>query len=253
MPVKPARLFRYPEVGGIYRERIRPEDANLEWLALGEFELPSGAALGPSCWPRHEALLFLCCGKAVAAIADREYPLEHYDVLYVPRGAAFELRNPGRETARIWAARAPAENVHDPFLARFEQVRRQQTRIRRLKGKTVYLMFDVSEPADRLVAGYTFFEPFARSWPPHNHTDQEEIYVFLRGRGSMEVYDRPESLTFVHNVSEGDAVSIPRLNYHPVFSQESPLEFLWVIAGARYWVGDRSADFMSGAVDSVTT
>ncbi len=245
-------LFRYRGVAGLYRERIRPQAGNLQWLALGEYELPSGAAMGPSCWPDHEALLFLWRGEAVVRLADREFPLAHYDALYVPCGAAFELCNPGDETTRIWAARAPAEKAHPAFHARFEDVRCQEARIRRLKGKTVYLMFDVSEAADRLVAGYTFFEPFARSWPPHNHSDQEEIYVFLRGRGSMEVYDKPESLTFVHNVREGDAVSIPRWNYHPVFSQDSPLEFVWVIAGARYWVGDKNRDFMSGTAQSVT-
>lgn len=51
----------------------------------------------------------------------------------------------------------------------------KEERVRRLKGKDVYMMFDVSEGADKLVAGYTFFQPHQRSWPPHNHTDQEEV------------------------------------------------------------------------------
>jgi hypothetical protein len=38
----------------------------------------------------------------------------------------------------------------------------------------------------------------------------------------MEVYEDPQTLSFVHNVGEGDAVTIPFLNYHPVFSQEEP-------------------------------
>ncbi len=115
------------------------------------------------------------------------------------------------------------------------------------------MMFDVSEGADKLVAGYTFFEPYARSWPPHNHTDQEEVYFFIKGHGSMEVYEDPENLTFVHNVNEGDLVTIPFLNYHPVFSQESPLEFIWCIAGERYWVGDKNKDFLKGTGGAITT
>jgi mannose-6-phosphate isomerase-like protein (cupin superfamily) len=122
-----------------------------------------------------------------------------------------------------------------------------------LKGKNVYLVFDVGEKADKLVAGYTFFEPFARSWPPHNHTDQEEAYIFIKGHGSMEVYESPETLTFVHNVGEGDIVTIPFLNYHPVFSQQDPLEFIWCIAGERYWVGDKNKDFMKGTTGPITT
>jgi hypothetical protein len=57
----------------------------------------------------------------------------------------------------------------------------------------------------------------------------------------------------VHNVGEGDAVTIPVLNYHPVFSQDSPLEFIWCIAGARYWVGDKNKDFLQGTAQSITT
>ena len=114
-------------------------------------------------------------------------------------------------------------------------------------------MFDVSEAADKLVAGYTFFEPHARSWPPHNHTDQEETYIFLDGTGAMEVYESPETLSFVRSVKEGDAVTIPYLNYHPVFAQETPLVFLWCIAGERYWIGDKNKEFLKGGSGPITT
>ena len=69
----------------------------------------------------------------------------------------------------------------------------------------------------------------------------------------MEVYESPETLSFVHNVEGGDLVTIPRLNYHPVFSQAEPLVFMWCIAGARYWVGDKHQSFMRGAGSSLTT
>jgi mannose-6-phosphate isomerase-like protein (cupin superfamily) len=174
-------------------------------------------------------------------------------MLYVPKGAAFTISNGATTPLRMWVTRAPAENVHPPHQAQFARVAADESRIRRLKGKDVYLMFDVGEAADKLVAGYTFFQPYARSWPPHNHTDQEEVYIFIKGQGSMEVYESPETLTFVHNVAAGDAVTIPFLNYHPVFSQEAPLEFIWCIAGARYWVGDKNKDFMTGGAASITT
>jgi len=76
-----------------------------------------------------------------------------------------------------------------------------------------------------------------------NHTDQEEVYIFLHGHGSMEVYESPETLSFVHNVKKGDMVTIPFLNYHPVFSQEDPLLFIWCMAGARHGVGDQRRTF----------
>jgi hypothetical protein len=38
-----------------------------------------------------------------------------------------------------------------------------------------------------------------------------------------------------------------------VFSQEDPLQFIWCIAGARYWVGHRNKDFMKGGTGPITT
>jgi oxalate decarboxylase/phosphoglucose isomerase-like protein (cupin superfamily) len=87
----------------------------------------------------------------------------------------------------------------------------------------------------------------------HNHTDQEETYIFLDGTGAMEVYESQETLSFVHSVKEGDAVTIPYLNYHPVFAQETPLVFLRCIAGARYWIGDKNTEFLKGGSGPITT
>ncbi|MBI3470871.1 MAG: 5-deoxy-glucuronate isomerase [Candidatus Solibacter usitatus] len=253
MPVKPAVLLRAGEAPVIYRERFAPASANLQFLSCGEYEIAPGARTQSVAYPGEEALLFSWRGQSCVSLGGHSYALATYDTLYVPRGQSFAISNPGESAARLFVCRAPAENVHPVFHSEWARFSRDEARIRHLKGKDVFLMFDVSEKADKLVAGYTFFEPYARSWPPHNHTDQEEVYIFINGHGSMEVYESPESLTFVHNVKEGDAVTIPFLNYHPVFSQEDPLEFIWCIAGERYWVGDKNKDFMKGTADSITT
>jgi mannose-6-phosphate isomerase-like protein (cupin superfamily) len=192
-------------------------------------------------------------GEAAIEVNGGKFQLQPYDTLYIPLGAEFVLANETGLPAAMIQTSAPAKKAHPAFHSKFTEFSKREDRIRRLNRKNVYMMFDVSESADKLVAGYTFFEPYARSWPPHNHTDQEETYIFIKGHGSMEVYESPEKLTFVHNVSEGDLVTIPFLNYHPVFSQESPLEFIWCIAGERYWVGDKNKAFMNASVDSLTT
>jgi len=114
-------------------------------------------------------------------------------------------------------------------------------------------MFDVAEQANKLVAGYTIYEPQTRAWPPHNHTDQEEVYSFIQGKGAMSVYPDDEHQTFVTSVYTGDNITIPLLNYHPVFSKDESLTFIWCIAGERYWVGDKNEDFMKGKADKITT
>ncbi|MGH9470237.1 MAG: cupin domain-containing protein [Terriglobia bacterium] len=250
---KPGTRFAAEAPRVSYRERFSPREASLLFLSCGEFDVPPGAESRAWSFPGEESLLFMWQGRAEVLLGGRVYELAPYDTLYIPRDASFRLRNANASAARLVHCAAPATNAHPAFHSRFSEFSRQEARIRRLKGKDVYMMFDVSEGADKLVAGYTFFQPRQRSWPAHNHTDQEEVYFFIKGTGAMEVYDAPENLSFVHTVREGDAVTIPFLNYHPVFSQDSPLEFIWCIAGERYWVGDKKKEFMTGGAGPITT
>jgi mannose-6-phosphate isomerase-like protein (cupin superfamily) len=251
--VKPGRMFRaVATADNSWTQRFRHEEAGLEFLDCAEIRLAPGGGFTETVLPGRESLLIQWQGSSRAIVGGETYQLAAYDMLYVPLGTPYRIEA-GEEPAVLLQPSAPAGNTHPVHHARFAQLKTRPERIRRLKGKDVYLVFDVTESADKLVAGYTFFEPFARSWPPHNHTDQEETYIFLKGKGSMEVYESEETLSFVHNVYEGDAVTIPYLNYHPVFSQEEPLELLWCIAGERYWIGDKNKDFMAGKAGPMTT
>jgi mannose-6-phosphate isomerase-like protein (cupin superfamily) len=248
-----ATLVRGDDWAFEYREKSNRGNSDLELLTYGVYRIaPGGAGLGLAHL-EDEALLFCVDGEATAELAGAVYRLGHYDVLYIPRGTAYDLRAAGEAGAELVVCRAPAAAAHPVWHARWSEVSTDQSRIRHLKGKDVFLMFDVSESADKLIAGYTIYEPHTRAWPPHNHTDQEEIYIFPKGHGSMEVYATEEEKTFVTAVGPGDAVTIPVLNYHPVFSQAEELHFIWCIAGARYWVGDKHVSFMKGEGDRLTT
>lgn len=233
-------------------ELLGEPESPLDLLSLSRITVAASASPRLS-YPDEECLLFLLSGRLEVELEGAAYELEKYDVLYVPVGCPFRVRGSGDEAASAYLYRALGKDKHPHCLARWEERRKDPARLRLLKGKKVYLMFDVTEPANRLMAGYTFYEPETRAWPPHNHRDQEEIYSFIEGRGSMAVYETDESMSFVVPVETGDHVAIPLMNYHPVFSQEEPLAFIWCIAGERYWVGDKNKDFMSGTVDKLTT
>lgn len=235
-----------------YIEKVNPRLSNLKLLSYGVYDLRGPVCSGMIAHTEEESLLFCWKGSVAVAMGGTDYKMSHYDVLYVPRGESYRLVHNSGETSLI-LCRAAAEHRHPPFHARWGDFSADERRIRHLKGKDVYLMFDVGEPADKLMAGFTLFQPHQRSWPPHNHTDQEEIYIFTRGYGSIGVYADEETKTFVHSVHEGDAVAIPVLNYHPVFSQDEELDFIWCIAGNRYWVGDKNKDFMTAGVAKLTT
>jgi mannose-6-phosphate isomerase-like protein (cupin superfamily) len=251
--VKPGVLFKRIDIDQAYVERFTPANANLNWLSCGEYRLSPLAKTDLLTLPEDESLLFMWKGSAEAEVEGKSYSLAPYDTLYIPRGAKFQLSNLKSEVVNVIRCSATAENVHPVHHSSFAEYSKREDRIRHLAGKDVFMMFDVPEAGDKLIAGYTFFQPYQRSWPPHNHTDQEETYIFIKGHGAMEVYESPEKLCFVTSVNEGDAVTIPMMNYHPVFSQDSALEFIWCIAGARYWVGDKNKDFLAGKGDSITT
>ncbi len=251
--VKPGTLFKAVTPGAVYTPRFTPASAKLEWLSCGEYTIEAGANSAAISKANDETLLFMWKGGVEVNVGGKTYSLAPYDTLYIPRGAEFQLSNSKSEIARVIECSATADNVHPVHHSSFDEYSRREDRIRHLAGKDVFMMFDVPEAADKLIAGYTFFQPYQRSWPPHNHTDQEETYIFIKGHGAMEVYESPEKMCFVTSVNEGDLVTIPMMNYHPVFSQESPLEFIWCIAGARYWVGDKNKDFMQGKGDTITT
>jgi len=250
----PPTLVRANHSEFVYRQKSGPASSNLKLLTYGTYELGLAAESDELCQPYEETLLFCLNGLVEATIDKKKYQLKHYDLVYIPRGTSYRLRNiKACAEAKLVICKAPAEHRHPIYMAHWEAVRKNKKRIRLLKGKKVYLMFDVGEAADRLVAGYTIYEPHSRAYPPHNHTDQEEIYIFPQGHGAIEVYANEESKTFVHSLDPGDAVTIPVLNYHPVFSQEEELHFIWCIAGERYWVGDKNQDFLKGTAASITT
>ena len=251
--IRPATLVKADHAEVVYRQRSNPHSSNLAMLAHGSYHLQPHAVSDPLAHPGQELLLFAIDGTVTATVGGAEYRMRHYDVLYVPADTTYELANTGDEPAMLFAFKAVADTTHPVVFAEWTKISADESRIRHLKGKDVFLMFDVTEAAEKLIAGYTIYEPHTRAWPPHNHTDQEEIYLFPKGHGAMEVYADEEHKTFVTSVGPNDSVTIPLLNYHPVFSQEEELHFIWCIAGERYWVGDKNKDFMKGGDQAITT
>ncbi|MCU0915528.1 MAG: cupin domain-containing protein [Planctomycetes bacterium] len=251
---RPANLLRAEAWQFEYRQKSNPANSNLDMLTYGVYRVAPGASSDELFHRAEETLLFCLAGAPVSVeVEGRTCCLSHYDTLYVPLATPYYLHNRTNEIQSLVVCRAPAAQRHAVVHTSWEHVRGNEARTRHLEGKDVFLMFDVTEAADRLMAGYTIYRPFTRAWPPHNHTDQEEIYLFTKGRGSIEVYADDKSKTFVHSMGTLDAATIPLLNYHPVFSQEEELHFIWCLAGARYWVGDKHKEFLNASVDRLTT
>ncbi|MCF6311401.1 MAG: 5-deoxy-glucuronate isomerase [Verrucomicrobiales bacterium] len=251
--IKPANLLRSYDWKFEYQQKCNPANSNLDLITYGTYRIAPGATSDELYHRNEEALLFCMHGQQTIEVEGKSYSLSHYDTLYIPLQTSYEITETSAEEGELVICRAPAESQHQVFYSEWEKIRVNEERIRHLDKKEVYMMFDVSENADKLVAGYTIYEPYTRAWPPHNHTDQEEVYIFTQGQGSIEVYPDEEHKTFVHSMDTMDAATIPVLNYHPVYSQEEELHFIWCLAGERYWVGDKHQSFMDASVDELTT
>jgi mannose-6-phosphate isomerase-like protein (cupin superfamily) len=234
------------------KEVFNPHTSNLDALSAAEIRIQNSTS-PPFAFEGEEVLLFNLGSALTARVDGKDYELAHYDVLYVPLNKGFKLTHGGDDPGHVYAYRASGTEVHPVFHSSYADAQKNEERIRHLHRKVVYKMFDVSEGANKFMAGYTFYDDHTRAWPPHNHTDQEEVYSFIEGKGAMTVYEDDENQTFVTSVEVGSHVTIPVLNYHPVFSHDEPLCFIWCIAGERYWVGDKNTDFMKGDGDKITT
>jgi len=247
-----AAKYNTGKSGCTIKELFNENNSNLNWLSASDMKIfnSQSAELASK---NEETLLVNLRGDVSVTVEGKVYQVRHYDMLYIPIDTPFYVSHSGDEEAWLYLYRAKGDVKYETYHADWEACKKDEDRIRYLNRKVVYKMFDVSEQANKFMVGYTFYEDRTRAWPPHNHTDQEEVYSFIEGHGAMEVYKDDENKTFVTSVEVGDHITIPILNYHPVFSHEEPLCFIWCIAGERYWVGDKNKDFMTAKVDKLTT
>lgn len=240
-------LIRKNEYESIVMEKVHSDVSGLKLLAYSQVEIKPDGLSAPFYHHDRETLLICSEGNGSILLENKQYPMKLYDMIYIPEKTPFKLKSDQDNVYRLGMATAPsqaqAKVVHIPF----EEVKADPTRTRPMANKVVYLNFSEKNKAQNLVAGLVFFEPFTRSFPAHMHTDQEEIYHFLEGKGSIEIYKSEETKTFIYNVERGDVASVPLEYYHPCFAQESALVWLWVIAGERYWVGDRDKNWMAAS------
>jgi oxalate decarboxylase/phosphoglucose isomerase-like protein (cupin superfamily) len=235
------------EAGAIIREIVGPEDSHIDLMTYNTVEVTKGFVTTEFLYPAYEVLFTCTDGSGEVVIGEDRYKMTRYDMMYVPENTGFQLVGGSEESFCLGMAVSPSDAQGAPVLFAFEEIKDNPANLRKMPGRDVYITLDEDTTAGHLVGGLVFFEPYTRSFPPHKHSDQEEIYHFIGGHGSMEVFPSEEGKTFVHNVEPGTIITIPLEHYHPVFAQEEPVAWIWIIAGARYWVGDKDSDWMEKA------
>lgn len=225
-----------------YYEVVTPENSAFKFLSYGRFFISSANSLKNLSLRNEEALLFCVSGKAKIVSNGKEFILNEYDSLYLPKDTCYNILNMTNDVLDIITVRAPSDIHTEIVHTKFEDLKKDISgkKYRKLKGgREIFILLDTNVKASKLVAGLAIFAPFAHTWPLHKHDDQEEIYIFLHGRGAVELFLTEESKCFVREVKEGDALVIPFGYIHPVFNFDNEMHFLWVVAGERYFIGDK--------------
>jgi quercetin dioxygenase-like cupin family protein len=181
--IKEATFLRAEDWKFRYQEKSIPASSNLDFLTYGTYELAPFAATSPICHPNEEALLFCMEGKVEICVSDATHLLTHYDVLYIPMNSPYAMKKVSDCGAKIVVCRAKAEKKHEVFHGSWEKFSKDESRIRHLDGKDVYLMFDVGEKAEHLIAGYTIYKPYTRAYPAHNQTIRRRFTYSPREKG----------------------------------------------------------------------
>tara|TARA_A100001011_G_scaffold172315_1_gene181130 strand:- start:17 stop:361 length:345 start_codon:yes stop_codon:yes gene_type:complete len=96
-----------------------------------------------------------------------------------------------------------------------------------IKSNETYDVIDNTN-LKNLIVSKTILHP-KKNTSGHNHSGQEEVYVFIWGNGKMRVDDK----TYI--IGEGDVILIPDGAFHKVWNQDELLdmEFICVFNGGR--------------------
>ena len=109
------------------------------------------------------------------------------------------------------------------------RIKLDETDSKVVKSNDVYDVIDNTN-LNNLVVSKTILHA-GKQTSGHNHSGQEEVYVFMKGEGTMIVG------TNTYEVKAGDTVLIPDGDFHQVqntgFYAEDDLEFICVFDGSR--------------------
>ena len=95
-----------------------------------------------------------------------------------------------------------------------------------VKSDDRYVVYD-NNSLNNLVSSITILNP-GKSTTGHSHVGQEEVYVFIRGIGKMQI-DKKEYV-----VTPGDVIPVGDGSFHRVFNEsDQHLEFAAIFNGLR--------------------
>ena len=195
-----------------------PDAAEMKAVArYGELTVEPGGTSGVVSYPAEEQLYFVTEGAGALIYGDEKVPIRRNDFMYLPAGVRHGVANGSgaRVKVIVMGYRIPSGgNVTPPakpMLANTDDVQLQvlgqhgpTTQFKLLVGLT-------SSRRDKLAAATVMNSLFLMDFAPggtnipHNHPNEEEIYLLVRGSGDMVAGRDAEGKEIRHAARAGAA------------------------------------------------
>ena len=234
-------IFRKTNVHRGRKVFITPQNSTMQYLCYARTILDQSTP--EAGWENgtHETALILLSGDAEVAVGADRFTLSERDSVYIPRGAAIEVKT--RSSADLAEFSAEVEGNYPLQMVRYSDIKDDKSLHFTAGGtattRDLNILIGKNVQAGRLLAGLTISEPGNwTSWPPHEHAAMlEELYVYTHmpppGFGIQFVYTNTHEPELATIVRDGDVVLMPR-GYHPnVAAPGHRIAFLWAMAARR--------------------
>lgn len=220
---------------------VSPQNSTMKHLTYARIVLDAAKPAVSFSNGNQETGLICISGQATIKTGGKEFTLERYDTVYIPRDSTIEVSSAGgadlAEFSCDVAGKYPLKYV------RYTDVTKEAGLKFTAGGpgnsRQVSMVLAKNVEAGRLLLGFTHSDPGNwTSWPPHEHGAMlEEIYVYFEmpdpAYGIQLVYNDTQYPELVTVVRDGDAVLMPS-GYHPNVSVPGHrIAFLWAMAAHR--------------------
>jgi mannose-6-phosphate isomerase-like protein (cupin superfamily) len=166
---------------------------------------------------KEEQVYFILQGEGMLAYGDEKIPIQREDFVYLPPGVKHGVLNPSGQTLRVIVIGfhipegAKVSTPTWPMMANTAQARKQVVGGHPPSTLFQLLMGDVYSKRDVIAAGHLLTSLFIMEFAPggtnhpHHHTNEEEIYLVLEGRGEMVAGGGMDGVEGRHPAKAGDA------------------------------------------------
>jgi len=193
-----------------------PDADQLKSVArYGELTLGPDGASALVSYPAEEQMYFVEEGGGTLLYGGEKAPVKKNDFMYLPVGVKHGLANASNAPLKVivMGYKIPAATNVQPtaklMLANTDDIQLQILGQHGPTSQFKLMMGTTTSTRDKLPAAYVMNSLFILDFAPggtnipHNHPDEEEIYLLLRGSGDMVADKDADGEDVRHSVTEG--------------------------------------------------